>query len=185
MLRNTSSSYGWVSIFAHWISAIAVIGLFGVGFWMVDLDYYSSWYKTAPDLHKSVGILLAVLIVLRITWKVMNANPAPIGNVIEKKAAHGVHGLLYLLLFSMFISGYLISTADGRGIEVFTWFEVPGLGSFIENQEDLAGEVHEYLAYSLIGLVALHALAAFFHHIVHKDRTLIRMLKPNKMEEEK
>lgn len=185
MLKNTSGGYGWVSIFAHWISAIAVIGLFSVGFWMVGLDYYSSWYKTAPHLHKSVGILLASLVIFRVIWKMMNTNPKPIGTAIEQKAAHGVHGLLYLLLFFIFISGYLISTADGRGIEVFNWFEVPGFGSFIEDQEDLAGEVHEYLAYGLMGLVVLHGLAALFHHVVHKDRTLSRMLKPTKMEEGK
>lgn len=185
MLKNTSSSYGWVSIFAHWFSAIVVIGLFGVGFWMVDLDYYSSWYTTAPYIHKSVGLLLAALIVLRIFWKTISTNPKPMGTAMEKKVAHGVHGLLYLLLFLIFISGYLISTADGRGIEVFNWFEVPAFGSFFENQEDLAGEVHEYLAYGLMGLVGLHALAALFHHVVHKDRTLTRMLKPNVTKEGK
>ena len=76
----------------------------------------------------------------------------------------------------MFLSGYLISTADGRGIEVFNWFEVPGLGSFIENQEDLAGQVHEYAAYILIGLSSLHALAALKHHFMNKDNTLKKML---------
>ncbi len=179
MLRNTANSYGWVSIIAHWLSAFVVIGLFGLGYWMVDLDYYSSWYKTGPDIHRSIGILLAILIVARIVWKIVNTNPKPIGSTLEKKAAHAVHGLLYLILLVIFTSGYLISTADGRGIDVFNWFTVPSMGEFIKNQEDLAGEVHEILAYTLMGLVGLHALAALFHHFVHKDKTLSRMVKPN------
>ena len=57
-LRNSSSRYGWVSIFMHWGVALAVFGLFALGLWMVDLDYYSTWRKDAPDLHKSIGLVL-------------------------------------------------------------------------------------------------------------------------------
>ena len=85
---------------------------------------------------------------------------------------------MYLGLTGLFITGYLISTADGRAIEVFDWFSVPGFGSFIENQEDLAGEIHEIIAYGIMGLAALHALAALKHHFLDRDNTLTRMLKP-------
>ena len=62
-LRNSSSRYGWVSIFMHWGVALAVFGLFALGLWMVGLDYYSTWRKDAPDLHKSIGlVLLAVMV---------------------------------------------------------------------------------------------------------------------------
>src|SRR5690606_41580895 len=47
--RNTSRNYGLTSILLHWIGALAVFGLFGLGLWMVGLNYYSSWYRTAPD----------------------------------------------------------------------------------------------------------------------------------------
>lgn len=184
MIKNTQNSYGWLSILMHWLSAVAVIGLFALGFWMVDLDYYSDWYQTGPHIHESVGILLAVMVVFRIVWKAINTNPHPVGTDLEKKAAHGVHGVLYLLMLLIFVSGYLITTADGRGIEVFNWFVVPSLGEFLNNQEDLAGEVHEIAAYILMGLVVLHAAAAFLHHFVHKDTTLVRMLKPTLTKED-
>ena len=74
------------------------------------------------------------------------------------------------------ISGYLISTADGRGIEVFDFFVIPALGSIIENQEDLAGLVHKWLAYLLVSLATLHALAALKHHFIDKDNTLNRII---------
>ena len=79
-------------------------------------------------------------------------------------------------MFFIIISGYFISTADGRGIEVFSLFEIPGFGSFIENQEDIAGEIHKWLAYTLIGLSLLHGFAALKHHFVDKDDTLNRMI---------
>jgi cytochrome b561 len=73
------------------------------------------------------------------------------------------------------ISGYLISTADGRPISVFGWFEVPALITGIPNQEDRAGDVHFYAAWALVILAALHALAAFKHHLIDRDDTLRRM----------
>ncbi len=62
MWKNDVSRYGLISIVLHWITALAVLGLFAVGFWMVDLTYYSQWYRTAPYWHKSIGILLAATI---------------------------------------------------------------------------------------------------------------------------
>ncbi len=73
-------------------------------------------------------------------------------------------------------SGYLISTADGRPLEVFGLFEIPALISGIDGQEDRAGEIHLALAYSLMGLTGLHAVAALKHHFIDKDRTLLRIL---------
>lgn len=170
------TKYNKLAKIFHWLSAILVIGLFAAGYWMVDLSYYSEWYKTAPYWHKSVGLCFVAFTLARLIWKLLSNAPAIEGSAFEKKAAVFAHNLIYILLFTMFLSGYLISTADGRGIDVFNWFEVPGLGSFIENQEDLAGQVHEYTAYILIGLSSLHALAALKHHFMNKDNTLKKML---------
>jgi cytochrome b561 len=63
-LRNSSSRYGWVSIFMHWGVALVVFGLFALGLWMVGLDYYSTWRKDAPDLHKSIGLVLLWALVI-------------------------------------------------------------------------------------------------------------------------
>ena len=176
MLKNNSKGYGLISILLHWLSLFIVSGLFGVGLWMVDLSYYSEWYRTAPHWHKSVGILFALAILFRLCWNTFQTRPSAMGSNIEKFAAKMAHKLLYLLLFALFISGYLISTADNRGIDVFDWFHVPGMGSLFEDQEDIAGLVHEWLAYSLISLAVLHGVAALKHHFADKDDTLKRML---------
>jgi cytochrome b561 len=164
-------------IILHWVSAIVVIGMFASGLWMVDLTYYSDWYKTAPHWHKSVGLLLLFVTVFRLLTRFMSVRPPTYGSKTEKMLSKVGHGLIYLLLLTLFASGYLISTADGRGIEIFNWFSVPSLGEFFDNQEDLAGEVHFYLAWSLIGLAVLHAGAALKHHFFNKDDTMKQMLR--------
>lgn len=143
---------------------------------MVDLNYYSQWYKPVPHWHKSVGICLALLTIFRLIWKHVKKQPAIEGAAWEIAAAKMAHGLIYILLLGIFMSGYLISTADGRAIEVFDWFAVPSMGEFFPNQADIAGEVHYYLAFALIGLASLHALAALKHHFINKDNTLKKML---------
>jgi len=145
---------------------------------MVELDYYSSWYKTAPALHKSIGLSLLVVTLCRMIWRTIDTKPEALqGHTkLEQAAGHYTHQFLYFLMLLVFVSGYMISTADGRGIEVFELFAVPGFGPLFENQEDIAGEVHEYATYLLVGLAFLHACAALKHHFIDKDETLKRML---------
>ena len=78
--RNSSSNYGLVSILMHWLVAIGVVGLFTLGYWMVGLTYYSSWYRTAPEIHKSIGLLLLALMVCRVAWRFLSTGPAPLAN---------------------------------------------------------------------------------------------------------
>jgi cytochrome b561 len=175
--KAVRARYHGLSILLHWSMALVILGLFGVGFWMVDLTYYSAWYKTAPHYHKSVGILLAFMLIIRIAVLVKKGKPVPLqthGFAVQR-ISKVTHLLFYILLFLIMMTGYLISTADNRGIEVFNWFVVPGFGEFFDQQSDRAGLVHEWLAYSLIALVALHALGALKHHFYDKDATLKRM----------
>jgi len=177
-MKNTEQHYGLVTVILHWLVAFAVIGLFSLGYWMVDLGYYDVWYKKGPDLHKSIGILLFITMILRVVWRKKQIKVASLTShtPLERKLGHWVHLALYILLFVIMLSGYFISTADGRGIEVFAIFQVPSVGEIINNQEDFAGIVHKYIAYTVMTLVVLHALAAFKHHFIDKDNTLKRML---------
>lgn len=174
--RNSDAGYGLISIVLHWLVAGGSIGLFGLGLWMVELGYYHPWYRQAPQLHKSVGLLLFGIMLLQLLWRHGNARPAPIVSALQIKAAVAVHSLLYVLLLAVTLSGYLISTADGRDIEVFGLFSVPATLSGLEQQEDIAGRIHQLLAFALMGLATLHAAAALKHHFVDRDRTLTRML---------
>lgn len=176
MLKNSPQAYGLVHIALHWLTAAAVALLFPLGLWMVELDYYDSWYHRAPDLHKSVGMLLVAVVALRLVWRWTNPHPRPLGSALENRLATAAHILLYLLLLALLVSGYLISTAEGHPVSVFGWFSVPATLHDLPRQADVAGEIHELLAFTLIGLVALHAGAALKHHFINRDRTLRRML---------
>jgi cytochrome b561 len=175
-LRNTPRSYGLVAILLHWLVALTIIGLFVLGLWMVELDYYDAWYRRAPALHKAVGILLFLLVLLRIGWHWLGPKPEPLGKNPGVAIARRVHHILLILPLFVMFSGYLISTADGSSVDVFSLFSVPAIIQGIEGQEDIAGEVHLVLAILLIGIAALHMLAALKHHFVDRDETLRRML---------
>lgn len=110
----------------------------------------------------------------------MTASPSVEGKSYEVIAAKAAHGFMYLNLLALFVSGYLISTSDGRGIDVFNWFTVPSMGELFANQSDLAGTVHYYAAWVLIVLASVHALAAIKHHIIDKDDTLRKMIGASK-----
>lgn len=177
-LMNSPQTYGWVTVILHWVVAAGIIGLFALGYWMVGLTYYDPWYKTGPDVHRSVGILLLIAMLVRVAWRLLTPSPAAVSGHRhwEVLAAHLAHGLLYLLVFVAMISGYLISTADGTAIHVFDWFEVPSLTGRVQGMEDIAGVVHYWSTWTLIVLAALHALAGLKHHFVDRDPTLTRML---------
>lgn len=180
IIMNNENSYGLIAIAMHWLMAITIFFLFGLGLYMVELTYYDAWYKGSLDLHKNIGMTLFVILVLRILWRMVNITPKSADKSASKaevNIAHYAHLLLYLLMGILMISGYLISTADGRAIEVFGVISIPALPISFENQEDIAGSIHEILAWTLILLSAGHALAAFKHHFINKNNTLVRMLK--------
>ncbi|AAV83395.1 cytochrome b [Idiomarina loihiensis] len=180
MWKNTSDKYGLTAVLIHWLSALIIFGLFALGWWMLTLTYYDEWYRLGPWWHKSFGITLLIVTVLRVFWTLTNTKPKPLGSKFERLGAKAGHFLLYLLLFTVMISGFLISTADGSSISVFDWFSVPAVITDLPKQEDIAGDIHWYSALSLVILAGGHGLAALKHHFINRDSTLIRMFGKTK-----
>lgn len=172
---NTETGYGWVSRLLHWGIALSVVGMFALGLWMRSLDYYSPYYKTGPDLHRSLGMILLALMVFRLVWRQINHAPRHDITPMEHRLSHLVHLTLYALLFLLMIAGYFISTADGRPISVFGLIDVPALIE-AKGLEKTAGVTHYYIAFAVMALAGLHALAALFHHFVKRDGVLMSML---------
>jgi cytochrome b561 len=174
-VRDTTAGYGLPTRIVHWLMAVAIIGMYALGLWMVDLNYYSPYYRSAPDLHRSIGMLLLILLVARFVWRLFNGRPSDDElSPIERIAARIVHWGFYPLLLALMVSGYLMSTADGRPIEVFDWFSVPAL-IHDKGMEKTAGEIHEFLANLTMFVVLLHAAASLKHHFFDRSSVLARM----------
>lgn len=174
-LRDTPEGWGLVSRVFHWGFAVAIVALFALGWWMVGLDYYSPYYNAAPYWHKAIGMVLLFLLLPRFLWRL--ANPKPLDDELkpaERTLSRLVHWGFYPVMLALLVSGYLIPTAEGRGIDMFGLFSVPSLLAF-DGLEDSAGWAHEILAYLTIGLALLHAAAALKHHFVDKTSILTRM----------
>ncbi|MFT6905223.1 MAG: cytochrome b561 [Oleiphilaceae bacterium] len=179
--------YDLLTITLHWVMALMIFFLFGLGLYMVELTYYDPWYRSSTALHKSIGLCLFTLLVVRILWRIkcrtyfQDKGLQRLDKTLEEKLANAVHILLYVLILFIFFSGYLIATAGQREVSLFSIFDLPPLPFQIESQEDLAGEWHFYLAWTLIIMVVCHALAALKHHFYDKDNVLKNMLKPSKI----
>ena len=95
----------------------------------------------------------------------------------ERVAAWTSHRLLYLALLALPIAGYLIVTADGKGLDLFGLLTIPAIVSGSEPVRAAAAIIHTYGAYGLLALVAIHAGGAVKHHAINRDRTLLRMIR--------
>lgn len=179
MIRDSRDGYGIVTILFHWVSAILVLGLFGLGLYMTSLSYYDTWYHKGPWWHVSFGLLLCLLTVVRLLWRATNQEPSPLReHALSNSVARVVKWLLYALMLTVIISGYLINTAQGQSASFFDWFAIPSLLEVDPTWVDRLGEIHLWGAWLIIGLVVLHVGGALLHHFIWRDRTLVRMLKP-------
>ncbi len=175
IIRDTATGYGLVTRLFHWLMALAIFGVFALGYWMVGLSYDHPNYNSAPDLHRSVGILLGMALLARFGWRLANVHPADDElSAWERIGAKGAHWGFYIFLAAITVSGYLITTSDGRPVDVFGLFSIPS-AVVDKNLSDTAGYIHKILAYIVIGLAVLHSAAALKHHFVDRSSILTRM----------
>ncbi len=162
----------------HWVTALLIIALFVSGWYMVELDYYSSWYQTLPELHFTGGVVLLLLwslVLLRlIIYKKHDFGSSH--NKFERMTAQWVKRLFYILVVVMVVTGYLIATGQGEPLVLFELVKLPAISHFTADQIDTMGLIHEYTSYTLMVMALLHALGALKHHFIDKDDTLKRMI---------
>lgn len=158
----------------HWLIAGLVFATWPLGFMIgfvkdeVKLDFYL--------IHESLGFLVLWLMLLRIGARLTSQGPVIEAPLVEKAAATTVHGLLYVFLVVMPVSGFLATNAHGFPLK---WFGLFTVWSPIGKSPDIAGTlsaIHAWSAWILLGLFALHFSAVIFHHLIRRDRTLYRIL---------
>ena len=173
--RNSEERYGAVAQFLHW-AMFAVIALQLIGGELMDeLPKRSAIRGFAYDAHETLGLVLLCLVVLRIAWKIANPAPAESGPAWQQLGARVVHGLLYALLVAIPVVGYVTVVAKGHAAAFFAW-DVPSLLAKDAPLGKLAEDAHGWLANLLIAIVAVHAGAALWHHLIARDGVLRRML---------
>ena len=177
-LKNTSDRWGPVSQALHWLIVLMILGLAIAGLTMGELPktpkYF--WVYTA---HKSMGLTVLALVLVRIGWRLYAGAPKPVAGTPtwQERIATVTHWLLYALILAMPLSGWLYDSASGlRPFRWFGLFDVPKLTAPNDALRDASHAAHEWLFWVLVALVALHAAAAFYHHLFLRDATLTRML---------
>lgn len=178
-VKNSAERWGWVSLGIHWLTLLMVLGLVVMGFVMQELPNTPAKVQ-AYMLHKSFGLTVLALTVLRLLWRRYAGAPRPVPGTPawQARLATGAHAALYLILLAMPVSGWLYNSASGFPLKWFGLFALPKLGGYDPALKQWALAAHEALFLALAAIVTVHALAALKHHYLDRDDTLRRMLPP-------
>lgn len=176
-LRNTDTRWGGVAQFFHWLIALLIIAQGAIGLTMVELGMTSTKVKMFA-LHKSIGLTILALALLRLAWRLGQRVPRdPPMPRWQHVAARASHFLLYVLILALPLSGWLFNSAANFPLEWFGLVHVPSLThGFDPVLKAWALRAHVVLFWILIGVVVVHVAAALWHHFVQRDDVLLRML---------
>lgn len=182
---HDAQRYNAVAKMLHWVIAIAIVALIVVGKVMVDLPRGDPDKFALYQTHKSVGLTILLLTLVRIGWRLTYRAPAmpPSMKWWEHLAAQGTHFAFYFLLLAIPLSGWAMASTSSAGVPTFWFglFEVPSLPGLSGEPEmrdvyETAKEGHELLGNLTILLILLHVGAALKHHFWNRDDVLRRML---------
>jgi cytochrome b561 len=179
------SRYTLVAIILHWLMALGILVLAGIGLAMTHRKLEPIQLFRLYQLHKSIGITILLAAILRLAWRLTNRPPALPSSMTKfaRKVAEGSHFLLYFFLVALPLTGWALVSASVLDIPtvlygIIPWPHLPVL-STLDNKkpvEDVLKLVHAFGALALIALVVAHAGAALHHHFIAKDDVLRRML---------
>jgi Cytochrome B561 len=171
-----NARFSATAIFLHWLMAAGLAANFVLGLSMADMALspqklqFVSW-------HKWAGITLLGLVSLRLLWRLAHRPPALLpAPQWQMRAAYASHFLLYVLMFAIPLSGWIMSSAGGFTVVYLGVLPLPDLVGKDRALFHTLKEVHETLNWIMLGIVVLHAAAALKHHWVERDATLARML---------
>ena len=177
MQAQQAQRYTTTAIVLHWLIAALIVGAFTLGLVMTDIPGFSPAKLRYYAWHKWAGVTVLLLAALRLLWRLKNRPPALLPMPAwQRRAAHGLHHLLYLLIFAVPLSGYFYTLASGFPVVYFGLFQLPVLIAKNPALAETLKAVHYWLTMSLAALVAVHVLAALKHQFVDRDGSMRRML---------
>lgn len=176
MLKNTKDSFGIISRFFHWLMSLGIIGLLIIGFVMINMSTPGKYVFYGP--HKAIGVIILGLVILRLVWRLTNISPTLPKTMPSWQRIGYRFGVffMYIFMFSMPISGVLMSLNYGMDVHVFNLFTIKSAGKNIELAR-LAANIHFYTSIAFAATICGHISISLYHHFVDKDRLLLRMLK--------
>jgi cytochrome b561 len=175
---DDGTNYDAVAVFLHWATALLVIVQFAMAKIWDSFDKPTR--QGMESVHVSLGVLLAGVVIARIIWRLIpgHQRPASVSGWV-KLASKAVHYLLYALLVTQAALGFGWRWAQGHAVEFFGLFGIPGpYGELGRPTRHTFHDLHENVAWAIVIIAGLHALAALYHHYFLKDRVLGRMLPP-------
>ncbi|WP_253852725.1 cytochrome b [Aeromonas sp. CA23] len=182
MIVDHSPPLSLLTRFLHWSVALLMIGLTLLGYLMVKLEIWALY-----PLHKSLGVVALLLVVPRAIVRLGKGWPAPVRQYprYEAMTAKMIHWGLLISTLLIPVSGICYSGAAGRGVTLFGWFIIPmnpdsndpeNVIPYSESLSDITHSAHVYLPYIMLAFVLIHIVGAVKHHLLDKDKTLMRML---------
>ncbi|CAN6135349.1 CybB Cytochrome B561 [Methylophilaceae bacterium] len=196
-MNQTPSRYTKTAIILHWLIAIFIALMFVLGWYMAELpkeapkqmayDLFDlgvyTWQlaeEASPrtfyfNLHKSLGLTVLALIVLRVLWRITHTPPATLSSykAIEKKVATATHHSLYLLMLAVPVTGLIMAINSKYGVKWFGMDVIAGLDN--KPVRDFFECTHEFVGIVLLVLIGIHLLGALKHKFIDKDDTMSRM----------
>lgn len=194
---NSNTRYTKTAIILHWLIAFAIFAMFALGWYMADIpkdapkqlafDLFDlgiyTWQlaeEASPrtfyfNFHKSLGITIFALIVLRILWRISHKPPAMLSSykAYERKLATGAHHLLYLLMVAVPVTGVIMSLYSKYGLMWFGIHLMDGLDN--KDLRETFVEAHELIGIVMLIIIVIHVIGAIKHKLIDKDDTMKRM----------
>lgn len=194
---SNNNKYTKTAVILHWLIALAIFAMFALGWYMTGLpkeapkqmayDLFDwgiyTWQlseEASPrnfyfNLHKSVGITILGLVIIRILWRITHKPPALLTSykAWERKLSTAAHHLLYLLMFALPVSGLIMAMSGKYGVK---WFGIDFLsGSDNKTARDFFEGAHEAIGILILVVIAIHIAGALKHKLIDKDTTMDRM----------
>lgn len=173
---TSAATYSVIARLFHWLMALALIGMVILGYTMKTLPL-SPLKLQVYSWHKWIGVSLLALVVLRLIWRLFHRPPALPASMsaLTRALAHAGHAALYAVMAAIPLTGWLMSSAKGFQTVWFGLWPLPDLVVKNKALGEALVQVHIYLNYALIALVAIHVLAALKHHFIDRDGLLRRI----------
>jgi cytochrome b561 len=170
--------YSRTAILFHWLIAVLIIGAFTLGLVMTDIPGLTPTKLKYYSWHKWAGVTILALAALRLLWRLRHRAPAYPATMKgwEKAAAHGLHSLLYVLMFAVPLSGYFYTLSAGVPVVWFGLLKLPVLIAPNPELKPVLKALHYWLNMGLAAAVGLHIAAALKHVVIDRDRVMQRML---------